>query len=54
MTQQPLSKSIVIWAMVVLVLIVLSAPTIVVLGASFTSGNIIQFPPQGFSLQWYA
>src|SRR5690606_17252582 len=22
-------------------------------GASFTSGNIITFPPQGFSLQWY-
>ncbi|RYE48886.1 MAG: ABC transporter permease [Hyphomicrobiales bacterium] len=54
MTQQPLGKSIVIWTMVALVLIVLSAPTIVVLGASFTSGNIIQFPPQGFSLQWYA
>lgn len=31
----------------------LSAPTIVVLGASFTSGNIIQFPPDGFSLKWY-
>lgn len=50
----PLSKSIVTWAMVGLVLIVLSAPTIVVLGASFTSGNIISFPPDGFSLQWYA
>lgn len=31
----------------------LSAPTLVVLGASFTSGNIIQFPPDGFSLKWY-
>jgi putative spermidine/putrescine transport system permease protein len=50
----PLSKSIVIWSMVGLVLIVLSAPTIVVLGASFTSGNIIAFPPDGFSLKWYA
>lgn len=49
----PLSKAIVIWVMVGLVLITLSAPTIVVLGASFTSGNIITFPPQGFSLQWY-
>lgn len=50
----PLSKTIVIWLMVGAVLIVLSAPTIVVLGASFTSGNIIAFPPDGFSLQWYA
>jgi putative spermidine/putrescine transport system permease protein len=25
-----------------------------VLGASFTAGNIITFPPQGFSLKWYA
>lgn len=49
----PLSKGIVIWVMVGFVLITLSAPTIVVLGASFTSGNIITFPPQGFSLQWY-
>ncbi len=49
----PLSKRLVIWAMVGLVLITLSAPTIVVLGASFTSGNIIRFPPEGFSLQWY-
>ena len=49
----PLSKTIVIWVMVGLVLLTLSAPTIVVLGASFTSGNIITFPPNGFSLQWY-
>jgi len=50
----PLSKNIVIWTMVTIVLVLLSAPTIVVLGASFTSGNIITFPPKGFSLQWYA
>lgn len=49
----PLSKSIVVWSMVAVVLVVLCAPTIVVLGASFTSGNIIAFPPDGFSLQWY-
>lgn len=48
------SKSIVIWAFVAAALIMLSAPTIVVLGASFTAGNIITFPPDGFSLQWYA
>jgi putative spermidine/putrescine transport system permease protein len=50
----PLSKTIVLWAMVASVLVVLSAPTIVVLGASFTSGNIITFPPEGLSLKWYA
>lgn len=50
----PLSKTVVIWVMVSLVLLTLSAPTIVVLGASFTSGNIITFPPDGFSLQWYS
>mgnify|MGYP002717183729 CR=1 FL=1 len=50
---QPLSKTVVIWAMVALVLVMLSAPTIVVLGASFTSGKIVAFPPDGFSLQWY-
>jgi putative spermidine/putrescine transport system permease protein len=47
------SKNIVIWSFVVATLILLSAPTIVVLGASFTAGNMITFPPQGFSLKWY-
>jgi putative spermidine/putrescine transport system permease protein len=48
-----LSKSITIWTFVVLALLMLSAPTIVVLGASFTAGNIITFPPDGLSLKWY-
>lgn len=48
------SKTIVLWAMVACVLVVLSAPTVVVLGASFTSGSIITFPPEGLSLKWYA
>lgn len=47
------SKSIVIWTFVVTALVMLSAPTIVVLGASFTAGNIITFPPEGLSLKWY-
>lgn len=50
----PLSKTIVLWTVVACVLLILSAPTVVVLGASFTAGNIIAFPPEGFSLQWYA
>ena len=47
------SKSMVIWFFVTTALVMLSAPTIVVLGTSFTAGNIITFPPDGLSLQWY-
>jgi len=47
------SKTIIIWGLVLTCVVVLSAPTIVVLGASFTAGNIITFPPEGFSLKWY-
>lgn len=35
-------------------LLFLAVPTLVVLGASFTAGNIVTFPPQGWSLRWYA
>ncbi|RUU15224.1 ABC transporter permease, partial [Mesorhizobium sp. M6A.T.Ca.TU.002.02.2.1] len=48
------SKSVVLWTLVTIALITLSAPTVVVLGASFTGGNIITFPPDGLSLRWYA
>lgn len=48
------SKTVTLWSLVIFALVVLSAPTLVVLGASFTSGNIITFPPDGFSLKWYA
>lgn len=47
------SKTITLWAFVATALVMLSAPTIVVLGASFTAGNIITFPPEGLSLKWY-
>ena len=47
------SKSITLWTLVLASVVLLSAPTIIVLGASFTDGNIIAFPPQGFSLRWY-
>jgi putative spermidine/putrescine transport system permease protein len=36
-----------------LLVLLLAAPTLVILGASFTAGNIIAFPPEGFSLRWY-
>ncbi|WP_088889414.1 ABC transporter permease [Leptolyngbya ohadii] len=32
----------------------LTLPTIVVLVASFSSGETLKFPPPGFSLRWYA
>ena len=48
------SKTVVLWAVVASALVMLSAPTLVVLGASFTAGNIIAFPPEGLSLKWYA
>lgn len=50
----PLSKTVTLWTFIVLALVTLSAPTIVVLGASFTAGNMITFPPEGLSLKWYA
>ena len=37
----------------ILGLIMLTAPTIIVLLASFSSSATLQFPPPGFSLQWY-
>lgn len=47
------TQNIIFRTLVLFAVLTLSAPTIVVLGASFTSGNIIQFPPDGFSLKWY-
>lgn len=32
----------------------LLAPAIIVIGASFTKGELLQFPPEGISLRWYA
>jgi putative spermidine/putrescine transport system permease protein len=51
--KQPFSQRLVFWTLVVISIVTLSAPTFVVLGASVTSGNIIAFPPEGFSLKWY-
>jgi putative spermidine/putrescine transport system permease protein len=48
------SKALALWALTGFSLVTLSAPTLVVLGASFTAGNIIAFPPDGLSLKWYA
>jgi putative spermidine/putrescine transport system permease protein len=48
------ARSVVLWTVVLLCVVTLSAPTLVVLGASFTAGNLIVFPPDGLSLKWYA
>jgi putative spermidine/putrescine transport system permease protein len=46
------SKTVLLAALVTFTVVTLSAPTLVVLGASFTAGKIIAFPPQGLSLRW--
>jgi len=48
------SKQIVLWGLVWFGLVLMSLPTVIVLGASFTAGDIVTFPPEGFSLRWYA
>ncbi len=47
------TQSVLFWLITSFCILALSAPTLVVLGASFTSGDIIDFPPDGFSLKWY-
>lgn len=47
------SKKIVLWSIIWFNIITLSLPTVIVIGASFTAGEIIQFPPEGVSLRWY-
>ena len=34
-------------------LVFLAVPTLVVIVVSFTGGNMVAFPPEGFSLRWY-
>jgi len=47
------SQKVVFWSLVCFSVLILSLPTIIVVGASFTSGTIISFPPDGFSVKWY-
>ncbi|UOM32709.1 ABC transporter permease [Acuticoccus sp. I52.16.1] len=48
------SKGLFLWGVTVFCVLMLSLPTVIVVGASFTAGEIIAFPPQGFSLRWYS
>jgi putative spermidine/putrescine transport system permease protein len=49
----PLSKRLALGGLVGAVVVLLSLPTVIILGASFTAGDIVRFPPDGFSLRWY-
>ncbi len=49
-----LSLRLVFGAIAAVTIVFLIAPTIVVLMTSFTSSATLKFPPQGFSLRWYA
>src|SRR5437016_4095303 len=42
-----------LWSLAVVALILLMAPTVIVVWVSFTSGYSLKFPPPGYSLQWY-
>ena len=50
----PRSQRWVIWTLVWFDLIFLALPTLIVLMASLTAGEILAFPPDGLSLRWYA
>jgi putative spermidine/putrescine transport system permease protein len=49
-----LSLKLVFGAIAAAALFVLVAPTLIVLLTSFTSSASLRFPPEGFSLRWYA
>ena len=46
-------KTIVMWTIVIFNLLALGFPTIIIIGASLTSGDIVTFPPKGLSFRWY-
>jgi putative spermidine/putrescine transport system permease protein len=41
------------WVFCAAILVYLIAPILVVIPLSFTSGNLVSYPLQGFSLRWY-
>lgn len=41
------------WSLIWLICIYLVLPTLVVIPVSFNPGELIRFPPDGFSLRWY-
>lgn len=49
----PLSKRVVLYTMMAVGVVLLTLPTVVIVGASFSAGEIMRFPPDGLSLRWY-
>jgi putative spermidine/putrescine transport system permease protein len=41
------------WGLVGLIVLLLVAPILIVIPVSFSSGQYLQFPPPGWSLEWY-
>lgn len=42
------------WTMMGLTIVFLFAPILIIIPVSFTESAVFRFPPEGFSLQWYA
>lgn len=51
---EALSFTVVMYGLAAICLALLLLPTLVVIIVSFTSGFSLRFPPQGYSLRWYA
>ncbi len=43
-----------LWAVVLTIIGFLVLPALIVVPVSFTAGRFVNFPPEGFSLKWYA
>ncbi|MHA1571431.1 MAG: ABC transporter permease, partial [Alphaproteobacteria bacterium] len=48
------AKAVILWGIVGFNLVFLALPTVIILFASFTAGDIVAFPPDDLSLRWYA
>ena len=53
-TWEAISFEVVMTAIALIALIVIIAPSLVVLIVSFTNGFSLKFPPPGYSARWYA
>src|SRR5260370_31349148 len=53
-TWEAISFEVVMTAVALIALIVIIAPSLVVLIVSFTNGFSLKFPPPGYSARWYA
>ena len=53
-TWEAISFELVMTMIAMIALVIIIAPSLVVLIVSFTSGFSLRFPPPGYSLRWYA